>query len=211
MMDKTLFHTKGVMAASRLLDRCDDRTGRDWKLENLLGRFVELSGDASTAVLTIAAGLVREAQVMGEPAAWIATGDSTFFPPDFEAAGVGLESLPVIRVRDPKKRAWVADQLLRSGGFALVVLDLGRETGFRVADQTRLVGLAQKHHTALLCLTRKRRKTLSLGSLVSLHGETWKERIGFNRFDFGLSVVKDKRKGPGWERKETCDGPEGLY
>jgi recombination protein RecA len=164
----------------------------EWRIEALAGRLVEVSGSAPTATLTAAASLILEAQ------------------PDFAASGIDLNALPVIRAPDEKKAWRATDTLLRSGGFAVVVFDLGYETDFPLAVQTRLAGLARKHHTVLLCITRKGRQVPSLGSLVSIRAEVGKRRADFDRFSCELRVVKDKRQGPGWRHSEVCRGPDGL-
>jgi len=181
-----------------------------WRIEALAGRLVEVSGSAPTATLTIAASLILEAQRRGELAAWVGARDSIFFPPDFAASGIDLNGLPVIRAPDEKKAWRATDALLRSGGFAVVVFDLGYEADFPLAVQTRLAGLARKHHTVLLCITRKGRQVPSLGSLVSIRAEVGKRRADFDRFSCELRVVKDKRQGPGWRHSEVCRGPDGL-
>lgn len=182
----------------------------EWRIETLAGRLVEISGSAPTATLTAAASLILEAQRRGELAAWVGARDSIFFPPDFAASGIDLNGLPVIRAPDDK-RAWRAtDALLRSGGFAVVVIDLGYRADLPLAVQTRLAGLARKHHTVLLCITRKGRQVPSLGSLVSIRAEVGKRRADFDRFACQLRVVKDKRQGPGWGHSEVCRGPDGL-
>lgn len=95
---------------------------RRWCLETLAGRISELV--SAGAVLTPAARILLEAQERGEPAAWIATGASTFFPPDLDAFGVDLAALPVIRVPGALAGARAAEHLLRSGSLGVVVLDL---------------------------------------------------------------------------------------
>lgn len=185
-------------------------TTRKWALETLAGRFSELSTAAAGAVLTVATSLVREAQLRGEPAAWIALGGSTFYPPDVAASGVDLDALPVVRVADIRSAMRAADHLLRSGGFAVVVIDLGGSHSVGMSMQSRLAALAKKHRTALLCLTRKRTEAPSIGSLVSLRGETKVTRTAFDRFDWQVDVIKDKRRGPGWQHAATCSGPSGL-
>jgi recombination protein RecA len=209
-MNNALSQTSGVTVASRLLNDTNNASGPDWKFENLLGRLVELSGAATTATLTTTASLILQAQFLEEPVAWIAVCDSTFYPPDFAASGVDLEALPVIRINDQRKAVRVADMLLRSGGFGLVVMDFGKQTVLHASAQTRLAGLAQKYNVALLCLTRKEADNPSLGSLVSLRASVCRARTDFNRFSCELRVEKDKRRGPGWRRKETCRGPAGL-
>ena len=96
-----------------------------WGLARLYGRLVELSGGAASAALTTAVGLVREAQLEGEPTAWITEKQSGFFPPDVRDSGVDLEALVVVRLEALAEGPRAADMLLRSGGFGLVVADLG--------------------------------------------------------------------------------------
>lgn len=170
---------------------------------------MELSGPGTTPLLTLAFGLVHEAQLAGEPAAFIALPGSTFYPPDVVAGGVDLEALAVVRAKDALRAARAADQLARSGAFGLLVLDLGRAE-LPLAALSRLAGLAQKHDTAILCLTRKHGSAPSLGSLVSLRGEAARWPSGGGRFTCQLEVVKDKRRGPGARCAEVCRGPDGL-
>jgi len=184
-------------------------TSREWTLDSLAGRFAELSGAAAGAVLTAAIALVHEAQLRGEPSAWIAVGPSTFYPPDVAASGVDLSALPVVRSDNVASALRAADHLLRSGGFAVVVLDLGASYTIRIAAQSRLAGLARTHRTVLLCLTRKKAQSPSIGSLVSIRGEVAVEKTGFDRFVWSIHVTKDKRRGPGWQHRADCRGPEG--
>ncbi len=185
-------------------------TPRAWNLSSLAGRLTEMSDSGAAPSLTAAAALILQAQQRGEPAAWIGFGNSIFFPPDFAEWGIDLEALPVIRVPDALAASRAADQLLRSGAFGLVVLDLKAEARMHMAIQSRLAALARKHHAALLCLTRKKRGTPSLGPLVSLHGEGTITRTAFSRFDWEIRMVKDKRGAPGWSHMESCRGTDGL-
>lgn len=183
---------------------------REWTLATLAGRFAELSTSAAGASLTAAVSLVREAQLRAEPSAWVALGGSTFYPPDVAASGVDLDALPVVRVADVRSALRAADHLLRSGSFAVVVVDLGGSHAVRQAAQSRLAGLAKKHRTVLLCLTRKSSESPSIGSLVTIRGETTVRHDGFDRFAWEIDIVKDKRRGPGWKHSAACRGPEGL-
>src|SRR5262249_8957799 len=137
-----------------------------WDLSQIVGRYVEISGSRATATLTLTFGLVLDAQKQGETVGWITSTESSFYPPDVAELGIDLASLVVVRVMsDAIARA--GEKLIRSGGFGLVVLDLG------IADipmplQSRLTGLAHHHHAALVCITEKHDKISSLGSLVSL-------------------------------------------
>jgi recombination protein RecA len=183
---------------------------RRWSLDTLSGRIIELSSDGRCASMSAAISLVLQAQRRAEPAAWIAVGRTTFYPPDAAQSGVDLACFPVVRVRDSRTAARTADKLLRSGAFAVVVVDLGRDHHIRVPVQSRLVGLARKHRAVLMCLTKKKSDEPSIGSLVSLRAETRSKRTGFDRFAWEVRVTKDKRQGPGWYHEETCRGPEGL-
>ncbi len=177
-----------------------------WSLAALAGRLIELRDS-----LSVAAGLIAEAQRQGEPAVWIGVSGSSFYPPDFAAAGIDLEALPVVRVADEAQVMRAADTLLRSGGFAAAVLDPGPGARTPLNAQSRLVGLAKQHHTAVILLTRGTPAAGSQGGLASLRGETIRKRAGFGQFACELRIVKDKRRGPGWRRVEVCRGPDGLH
>jgi recombination protein RecA len=186
-------------------------TSREWKLETLAGRMVELSSDASSATLTAATSLVLQCQRLGVPATWILGGTSSFYPPDVAASGVDLASLVVVRAGSTIKAARAADHLLRSGGFALVILDIVEDPVLRMNVQSRLSGLAHAHRSAVVCLTRKKTEAPSIGSLISLRGDTTVTRTGFDEFTWDVEIVKDKRRGPGWSHSGLCRGPEGLH
>ena len=89
------------------------------------------------------------------------------------------------------------------------MLDLA-DTDIPMPLQTRLTGLAHRHHTALVCLTAKTSTAFSLGSLVSLRAHAEKKRTADNRFACALRVLKDKRRGPTWNYEELYTGPAGL-
>jgi recombination protein RecA len=192
-------------------ERALERAAGGWSLDSLYGRFLEISSAGQTVSLTAAASLILEAQLRGEPAAWVSVDDSTFFPPDFARCGIDLDGLPVIRMPHLAGASKAADGLLRSGGFGVIVLDLGRNTGMRIAVQARLAALAKKHHTTVVCLTRKKPAVPSLGPLVSLRVQGSLRKTGFNRFTWELDVLRDKRRGSDWRHSEVCCGPDGLY
>lgn len=176
----------------------------------LSGRLCELSGDRSAAQLTSAFGLVREAQRMGEPAAFVMTTESTFYPPDLVGAGVDLEALVVIRVAAVADVPRAAEHLVRSGGFGLVACDLGAVARVPMPLLSRLSGQVRKHATALLFLTEKDEDAPSLGSLISLRGEARRAREDDGVFTVSVRVLKDKRRAPGWGYAEACRGPAGV-
>lgn len=183
----------------------------EWSLKTLAGRMVEISCDTAGASLTAATALILEAQGNAEPAAWIESGGSGFYPPDVAASGVDLDGLIVVRADTTPKAARAADHLLRSGGFGLIVLDLSHDANLAMSVQSRLSGLANAHRAAVVCVTRKKNDALSIGSLVSIRGETSAEKQNFDHFAWEIHVIKDKRRGPGWFHGGTCRGPEGLH
>jgi recombination protein RecA len=181
-----------------------------WNLSEIAGRLVEISGSNATSTLTVTFGLVLDAQEHGEPVGWTTSLESLFYPPDVARLGIDLAALVIVRVPRPDSIARAGEKLLRSGGFGLVVLDLG-VTDIPMPLQTRLTGLAHHHHAALVCISVKDTQTFSLGSLVSLRVHAERKRIGKDEFASGLRVVKDKRRGPTWTHEELHCGPPGLH
>ncbi|MBM4263582.1 MAG: recombinase A [Deltaproteobacteria bacterium] len=185
------------------------RSESHWTLSQITGRLVEISGSTGSASLTMSFGLVREAQLNGEPVGWVTSTESSFYPPDAARSGADLAALVVVRLPKRENIPRAGEKLLRSGGFGLIVLDLGA-ADIPMPLQARLTGLAMHHHAALVCLTTKASKAFSLGSLVSLRVHAEKKRISGNRFGCALRVLKDKRRGPTWNHEELYRGPAGL-
>jgi len=182
-----------------------------WSYATFRGRLGEISARSASATLTLAFRLVLEAQRRNEPAVWITGHGSVFYPPDAAEAAVDLDALVVVRVPDNRSAARAADVLLRSGAFGLVALDLGADArGLTPPMQSRLVGLAKKHDTALICLTEKDAQRPSVGSLVSIRVEATRRHEGEDRFACEARVLKDKRRGPGWGHREVFRGADGL-
>ncbi len=197
-----------LISARELRARTTDAPPR-WCLADLSGRLIELSGNGADASLTLAFRLVLDAQLQGETVAWISPLPCAFYPPDAAEGGIDLDAIAVIQVPDGRRATRAADHLLRSGALGLVVLDLGRLV-VPTAAQTRLLGLAQKHGAALLCLTAKAPDRPSLGSLVSLRGEARRVKVAPDAYRCELHALKDKRRPPGWTWSEICRGPAGL-
>lgn len=168
------------------------------------------SRDHGSAVLTAAADLIWKAQQLGEVVAWIQARASVFFPPDFDAAGIDLGALVVVRVADASSAARAADKLLRSGAFGLVLLDLGASALLPPALASRLLGLAQKHRAAVVFLTEKPPDAPSVAPVVSLRVAASRRRGAGDLFFGRIEATKDKRHAPGWTWQETFRGPPGL-
>ncbi len=185
-----------------------------WRIEDLYGRLVEVSGGKDGAQLTAAFGLVQLAQSRAEPVALVQPRARTFYPPDACQGGVDLDALVVARVPKSEDVPRAAEYFVRSGAFGLVVLELGAAARVPMPLLTRLSGLAKKHECAVVFLTEKKSEHPSLGSLISLRGEASRHRrdpaAGEPGFDVVVRVSKDKRRAPGWAHEETCRGPAGL-
>jgi recombination protein RecA len=195
---------------SRLHEQISPERSGIWQLTTFAGRFAELSGDKSGASLTLVFRLVLDAQKQGEPVAWITPRQSIFYPPDAAEAGIDLASMAVIRAPDTMGTARVAEHLLRSGAFGLIVMDLGINSGMQLHAQSRLAGQTRRHATALVCLTEKPRHQPSLGSLVSLRIHTAKKKQNQGQALCEARVLKDKRQGPGRVHREVFYEPDGL-
>lgn len=138
-----------------------------------------------------------------------------------------------------------ADFLVRSGGFGCVVVDLTRsrasnsKTCLPMPIQSRLAGLAKRHRSLLLFLTRESSASgaASLGPMISLHATAERTTKVGDRYACEVRILKDKKNGhrnaldggsPGsqqhdnhqqqqlvphgisWQHQELCLVPDGL-
>ncbi|TFH05427.1 MAG: recombinase A [Spirochaetales bacterium] len=189
-----------------------------WSRKALSGYLTELVGGPTSANLTMTGRLILLAQNAGEFVAWVATHRDVFFPPDLAALGVDLATLPVIWADEPHgngriagRASRVAERLLRSGAFGLVIIDLAKNLTLNAAAQGRLLRLAEHNDAQVLILRRKREDGNYSGSLVTVRAESTRKQIGPGRFRCTIMNTKDKREGPGWTTSEEFDGPPGMY
>ncbi len=104
-----------------------------------------------------------------------------------------------------------AEQLLRSGAFGLIVIDLAKDLTLHSAGQGRLLRLAERHGAEVLILRRRREDGAYSGSLVAVRSESMREPVRSGVFRCTITNTKDKREGPGWTTSEEFCGPPGLY
>lgn len=191
-----------------------------WGLEAILGRLCELSAAEPAVTLTPTLRLVRDAQQADETVAWITTTHSIFFPRDVMTFGIDLHALVVVRATRVEVLGRAADHLARSGGFGLIVVDLGSiyapthvalnppvDTPLPMPLQSRLLGLAQKHRAAVVFLSRKTDDSPSLSSLVSLRGSVQRHSPDRRRLNYEVTALKDKQRAPGWSHTDTVLAP----
>lgn len=101
------------------------------------GRITEISGPLAVGKTALMRQVIAQVLLTGGWVAWI-DARHTLAPAPW--AGIG-QRFVVIRPPDPRRSAWIADLLLRSGVFAMVVLDgappLSRVHGVRLAQLAR--------------------------------------------------------------------------
>lgn len=118
-----------------------------------LGQGVELWGEAASGRTSLALRAVAAAGREQRLSAWV-DGPRELYPPAAAALGADLERLLIVRPKAPGQLVWTAVQLLRSGAFACVVLDL-THTGVRLGlpEAKKLQDAAAKGGTLLVSLT----------------------------------------------------------
>jgi recombination protein RecA len=128
------------------------------------GRLTEIVGPTGSGKTTLARAIV-EATVAAH--GWVAYVDAqcTLDARDWVHLG-DAEGVWVIRPRDASRAPWCADVLLRSGAFALVVLD-GAPTLTKSAA-VRLTRLARESNAALILLGDRTGGASQLGGAVRL-------------------------------------------
>lgn len=186
-----------------------------WQGEALAGRIIELSG--STGRTSTAVSMLLAAQRAGEAVVWIEPTDGSLYPPDLAAAGVDLDALVIVRVptkEGPEGLCRVAEWLVRSGGFGLLVMDLmGRAPAAQSPWQTRLSGLLRRHDAQLCVLSDSEAAAPSLGTMVALRLEPQRQRDEDGSFLLSHHVLKNKlgvAHGPAPERRRAPAGLELL-
>ena len=186
-----------------------------WQGEALAGRIIELSG--STGRTSTAVSMLLAAQRAGEAVVWIEPTDGSLYPPDLVAAGVDLDALVIVRVptkEGPEGLCRVAEWLVRSGGFGLLVMDLmGRAPAAQSPWQTRLSGMLRRHDAQLCVLSDSEAAAPSLGAMVALRLEPQRQRDEDGSFLLSHRILKNKlgvAHGPAPERRRAPAGLEAL-
>jgi energy-coupling factor transporter ATP-binding protein EcfA2 len=153
------------------------------------GRLTELAGPAGSGKTTIARAIV-EATVAAR--GWVAYVDAqrTLDPRDWAHLG-DADGVWMIRPHDATRAAWCADVLLRSGAFALVVLD-GAPALTR-SNAVRLTRLARDSDCALLVLGDRTGAATQLGGAVRLVVE--RPTPGQRRRPMRLDARRSERPG----------------
>lgn len=120
-----------------------------------LGGGVELSGEEASGRTSLALSVVAAACREERLSAWV-DGPSELYPPAALSYGVELERLLIVRPKAPGQLVWSAVQLLRSGAFSCVVLDV-THTGVRLTltETKKLLDAARAGGSLLVLLTSR--------------------------------------------------------
>jgi recombination protein RecA len=131
-----------------------------------LGGVVELSGEEASGRTTVALSLVAAASREKRLAAWV-DGPQELYPPAAVPMGVELKRLLIVRPPGPGQLVWSAVQLLRSGAFTCVVLDV-THTGVQLTmtDTKKLLDAARAGGALLVVLTSSAAPAQGLVRLV---------------------------------------------
>jgi recombination protein RecA len=166
------------------------------------GRLTEIVGGTGSGKTTLARAVV-EATVAGQ--GWVAYVDAqrTLDPRDWVHLG-DTEGMWMIRPHDATRSAWCADVLLRSGAFALVVVD-GAPTLTKSAA-VRLTRLARDGGAALVILGDRAGAASQLGGAVRLVVE--RQTLGSRRSPrHDARHGSDGRGSPASGTNETDEQP----
>lgn len=183
------------------------------------GRIVEIFGAESSGKTTIAIHAIAQVQKQGGLAA-IIDAEHAFDPVYAEALGVDLSNLFISQPDNGEQALDIAEQLIRSGGMDLVIIDsvaalvpkqeiLGDMGEAKVGLQARLMsqalrkitGAINKSHTTCIFINQLREK---IGGNMYGPSET---TTGGNALKFYASVRLDIRKST--TLKDSNDEPYG--
>ncbi len=173
------------------------------------GQMMELVGHRSSGRFATVLATLAAITDRGEAAALVDLGDA-FAPRLAQTAGVVLARLLWVRPRH-LKQALMAVEILLTGGFPLVVLDLGIPPvpGGRGVEAAwlRLARAAQNHHAALLVASPYRVSGTAAGGVIRATGgrPCWSNRDLAPPLLLGLSsrLVLEKLRGDRGERSAS--------
>lgn len=193
----------------RAADLKPPSSGGSWSFSSLVGLLSEISEETPCGALSFAAEIILEAQACGEPVAWVAAPDSTFFPPDLELRGIDLSAVALVRTGEGASGSLAAAEwLARSGAIGLLIVDCAGSWNVEDSALGRVQKLAERGQCAVVFLTRKPCSTPSLGSRISVRGCV--SRAAGQPFLIDIHSAKDKRSVPGPRFRRCYHAPPGL-
>ncbi|MGE0791348.1 MAG: hypothetical protein AB7S26_37080 [Sandaracinaceae bacterium] len=177
------------------------------------GRLIELAAGPASARTSVAAQILLAAQREGDLVAWVEGVGSTAFPPDLARAGLDLDALLFVRLRDeagPAARPKAAEILMRTGAFGAIALDVSDVRLPRgQAWLGRLGTLARDRECRCVLLSGESES--SLGSMVATRARVSRRRVRAGRFALETEALKHRSPEPlRFPGPRAWIGPEGL-
>jgi hypothetical protein len=166
------------------------------------GRISELYGALSCGKTRLALALLAATSRQGEVVACVDLADA-LHPACVAAAGADLQRILWVRPPSWRDSMRCTELILKAGGFALVVLDLGHQLprGTRAHTWPRLLHAAEQSHTALLVLAPQR--VAGSFATLSVHMQArrvcWQPGLWplFDGFESVVSLERNKLGQPG--------------
>ena len=187
---------------------------RRFNLPGLSGMVVEFSGWNQSACISLSIPLIQECQLAGKICAWIVPCSveraSLFFPPDFAESGINCSEIPILWCKNAMDGFGIAEKLLRSGGFGMLVLDLTESRRIRSNTMGRIHNMAQRFGSLVLCLTRKPQGEPSLDPMIFVHVHVEARKKNTDVYEVMATIQKDKAQAPGKTMSWVYDAPPGL-
>ncbi len=116
------------------------------------GTVIELMGGPASGKTSLALKVVAQATQRRQLCAYIDT-PRQLYAPAAQGLGVDLNAMLVLRPKIASQAVWAALQLLRSGCFAVTVLDIAQVAVLPFAEIKKLTDAVAKSQTVLLVLT----------------------------------------------------------
>ncbi len=200
-----------VFRASSLLEPSSS-DAKPLELSRFQGQISELSAERGQAYINLVFDLIVEAQSRREPVAWIGDRPSIFYGPDARHRTIDWQAVALISLVSARDRARAADQLLRSGAFGLVIIDLAGATAPHIGDPLmhRLAQWSRRHTTATLFINDVTAESKALSPLLQRRVCARWSDVDAERLIATYTITKDKRQAPGAQIEEVYHGPMGL-
>jgi recombination protein RecA len=116
------------------------------------GTVIELMGSPASGKTSLALKVVAQATRQRRLCAYIDTAKQ-LYAPAAQGLGVDLKAVLVLRPKLASQAVWAALQLLRSGCFAVTVLDIAHVPALSFTEIKKLTDAVAKSQTVLLVLT----------------------------------------------------------
>jgi hypothetical protein len=165
------------------------------------GRISEIYGPLTSGKTSLALASLAAVSRRGEVVACVDVADA-LQPSSMAAAGADLQRILWVRPPSFKDAVRCAELILRGGGFALVLLDVGHTLshGLRAHTWPRLLHAAEKSHSALVVMAPQRitGSCAALSLRVQPRSRHWRQALWplFEGFDSTIVLERNKLGAP---------------